>query len=159
VAEVDKTAEDVVQFVQKGDSLLITSTDSAKHQNIRNFIAITLPYNVSLAAYNSSVSFKTGKKIAENNPVIYLQNSAALFSGSENPLMFGHMKIIMSDSSVAKFQGNTAVNNLEVELSNSSIDYTSGNFGQMSINTDSVSRISLQSKQFLKAKITITPNK
>jgi hypothetical protein len=76
----------------------------------------------------------------------------------DNPLRFGHMKVFASDSSTAKFQGNTQIGNFEVQLSNSAIDYGEGNFDQLSIVTDSVSRITLQTKQLLKAKITTTTN-
>jgi hypothetical protein len=91
--------------------------------------------------------------------VIYLKKSEAFFSASEGPLRFGNLKIVASDSSTALFYGNTQINQLDVQLSNSAIEYPQGNLtGRLSIVTDSLSRISLQSKHLLKADIkTIAP--
>ena len=111
-----------------------------------------------LSAFNSFVSFESSKKTAEINPVIYLQNSHALFIPTRNPFLLGHIKLIASDKSTATFLGNTQINNLDVQLSNSTLEYNNGDAGQLSIVTDSVSRLSLQSKHLLKAKITTIPS-
>jgi hypothetical protein len=153
VAQVEKGEEAGVVYVRRGDTLLITGIDSEKNHDFRYRVALNLPYNTTLSVFNSFLSFKTGKKTAQNNPTIYLQKSQALFSGVESPLQFGNLKVFASDSSAAMFHGNTQVNNLEVQLSHSSIEYTDGDFDQLSIITDSVSRLSLQSKHFLKATI------
>ena len=153
VAEVEKSDESGIVYVQKGDTLHITGSDSGNHEDYGHQVVLNIPYSATLSVFNSFVSFKGGKKIAEGSPVIYLQRSQALFSGTKTPLQFGNIKVVASDSSAVMFNGNTQVKNLEVRLANSSIEYTDGDFGQLSIVTDSESRISLQSKHLLKAKI------
>ena len=153
VAGLEKLEESDIQYVRKGDTLLITGRQNTHDGDFDYPVEFHLPYNVKLSLYNSSLSFRPGKTTAQNNPVIYLQKSQAIFSGTEAPLQFGHVKVIASDSSGAFFYGNTQVSHLEVQLFNSSIDYGHGNFGQLSIVTDSLSRISLQSKHLLKANI------
>jgi hypothetical protein len=157
VAQVQKD-EEAIQYVQKGDTLLITGSDSTHQKNIRQPVIFNVPYNAILSVFNSSLSFKAGKKTAENNPVIYLQKSQCLFSEDSDLLQFGHMKVMASDSSGVAFHGNTQVNDLDVQLSNSSMEYMDGNLGQLSILTDPVSRISLQSKHLAKTKVTTKPN-
>ncbi|MDB5206784.1 MAG: hypothetical protein JWR72_1859 [Flavisolibacter sp.] len=153
VAGVEKVENPGVVYVRRGDTLLITGTDSTNNHDFDYRVALNLPHNATLSVFNSFLSFKTGKKTAESNPIIYLQKSQAIFSGAETPVQFGHLKVFASGSSTATFRGNTQINNLEVQLSHSSIEYTDGNFDQLSIVTDSVSRISLQSKHLLKANI------
>ncbi|HVF82488.1 MAG TPA: hypothetical protein VM884_11160 [Flavisolibacter sp.] len=153
VAQVEKGEGVDIQYVQKGDTLLITGKKDAHREDFQDPVAFYLPHNATLSVFNSSLYFTAGKKIAGNNPVIYLQNSQAFFSGEAGPLQFGQVKVEASDSSTLAFQGNTQVNTLEVKLLNSTIEYTEGNFGQLSIVTDSLSRISLQSKHLLKANI------
>jgi hypothetical protein len=157
-AEVEKGFENRMQYTRYGDTLVITGKDFAGQRIIRDRITFTLPYNATLSVFNSSFTFKTDKKSAEINTVIYLQKSAAIFSGNDNPFQAGYMKVVASDSSVASFHGNTQINNLEVRLSGSTIDYGEGDFNQLSIITDSISRISLQTKHLLKAKITTIGN-
>ncbi len=158
VAGVEKSEEAGIVYVRRGDTLLITGSDSANQRGTGHPVAFNLPYNATVSVFNSYLSFEGGKKMAESNPVIYLQKSQAIFFGTKIPLQFGHVKVVASDSSAVMFHGNTQVSNLEVQLSNSSIEYTDGDFGQLSIVTDSVSRISLQSKHLLKANIkTIAP--
>jgi hypothetical protein len=156
-AQVEKGKEEVIQYTQKGDSLVITGTHAYVDPYRRRLVNLTLPYNATLSAVNSFLYFEKGKKDGNNNTVIYLQKSRAVFFESGAPSMLGHVKIIASDSSVAAFHGNTHVSNLEVQLSNSALEYNEGDAGQLSIVTDSLSRLSLQSKQLLKAKITTSP--
>lgn len=158
VAQVEKD-ENYIRYVQKGDTLLITPKDSSARGGNGYPVAFHLPHNVTLSVFNSSLMFKQGKRNAANNPVIYLTKSEAFFSGSEGPLRFNNLKIVASDSSTAFFRGNTQINQLDVQLSNSAIEYPEGNLtGRLSIVTDSLSRIALQSKHLLKADIkTIAP--
>jgi hypothetical protein len=155
VAGVEKGEgeEENIEYVQKGDTLLITGRDSTVHQDFEYPVTFHLPYNATLSLFNSSLSFRTGKRMAKSNPVIYLQRSNALFAGTEAPLQFGHVKVVAKDSSAVLFYGNTTVDSLNVQLSNSSIEYEKGHLGGLSIITDSLSRISLQSKHLLKANI------
>ena len=158
MAAVEKVAEGNIQYVRSGDTLLITGRAGVNTRDFDYPVEFHLPYNAKLSVHNSSLSFKQGKTTVESNPVIYLQNSQAIFSGAKSLLLLGHVKVVASDSSAALFYGNTQINNLEVQLSNSSFEHGEGNFGQLSIITDSLSRLSLQSKHLLKASIkTITP--
>ena len=158
IAEVEKGIEkNRLQYSRVGDSLVITGMEK-DNQRGRYRIAFTFPYNATLSFFNSSLVLKGDNKSKEINTDLRLQKSSALFFGIDNPLRFGQMKVFALDSSTAKFQGNTQIGNFEVQLSNSAIDYGEGNFDQLSIVTDSISRISLQTKQLLKAKITTTTN-
>ena len=158
VAEFEKGTDESIHYVQKGDTLVITGKDDPNRKDNWHPVTIHLPYNASFSLFNSSLSIEQGKKIAQNNPVFYLEKSEVHFSGGRSGLQFGHVKLVASDSSTASFKGNTQVANLDVQLLNSSINCSEGNFSQVSIVTDSLSRISLQSKDLLKANIkTIAP--
>lgn len=156
-AAVEKSKNGIIQYVQQGDSLVITGRELDNELNGRFVVNITLPFNVTLSASNSFLYCEQGKKTAENNPVIYLQKSNILFVDKKNPMQFGNVKLFASDSSIASFHSNTQVNHLEAQLSNSALEYNEGEVDTLSIVTDSVSRISLQSKLLLKAKITTIP--
>jgi hypothetical protein len=157
-AEGEKNKEDVVQYQQKGDSLVITGLDFTGEPDGRRLVNVTLPYNATLLADNSLLYFEKGKTGIDTNPMIYLQKSHAVFFNADAPFRLGHVKVIASDSSMVVFHSNTQVNHLEVQLSNSALEYNEGDVGELSIVTDSISRISLQSKHLLKAKITTVPN-
>lgn len=137
------------QYALSGDTLLVTGNDAA------NAAALNLPNSMTVSVVNSSVSFRS-ESAAENDPVIYLQNSKAVF-GAVGPLRLGRLKLAASGNSTALFVDNVQVNDLEVQLSGSAIEDMQGNFDSLTIITDSISRISLQSKHLLKANIkTIT---
>jgi len=157
VAQVEKTDNEDLQYSRSGDTLVISAKVGADRDRI-GLHALYIPNNVTLSVFNSSISFLPGKKTAEINPVVYLKKSKVYFLGEERPFQLGRVKIVATDSSSASFFGNTQVGNLDVQLSQSSVEYKEGDFGQMSIVTDSSSRISLQSKHLLKANIkTIAP--
>lgn len=156
VAAVEKGEEEDIQYLRRGDTLLITGSDRANQEGFTHDVAFNLPYNATVSVFNSSLFFQTGKKTAGNNPVIYLKKSWVLFSGADDSLRLGHIKVVASDSSTVAFGGNTLVNHLDVQLSRSSIKDTDGNFDQLSIVTDSLSRISLQAKHLVKANIKTT---
>jgi len=156
IAQVEKDVEHGIQYSRNGDTLVIAGKNGVNQRVIRDRVVFTFPYNATLFFFNSSLTLMTGSKSAEINVELHLQKSSALFFGTNNPLRFGHMKVVAADSSIAAFQGNTQISNFEVQLSASAIEYGEGNFDQLSIVTDSVSRISLQTKHLLKAKITTT---
>lgn len=157
-AAVEKRKEGDIHYIQKGDSLIITGQDYGDQFDGRRVLNITIPVNGTLSAFHSLLYFEKGKQTLDSNSVIYLQQSHMLFLDRNNPLRFNHIKVIASDSSVAAFHGDIIVNDLNVHLSNSAIEYNAGDAGNLSILTDSVSRISLQSKLLLKAKITTSPD-
>ena len=150
-ARVEKISDSEIQYIQRGDTLLITG--SGHHNDMRDRIAFHVPRNATLSVFNSSLSFGSAKKGKENNPVIYLNKSQVIFSGANDPLQLGHIKVVASDSSAVLFHDNMQVNTLDVQLAHSSLKCGTGNIGQLSIVTDSVSRISLQSKHLVKANI------
>lgn len=156
VAQVEREKRDDIQYVQKGDTLQITGMTN--QEGFRHPVVFHLPPNVTLSVFNSSLSFQSGKRTKQPNPIIYLDKSRAYFSGKDSPLRLDSLKITAANGSSASFQGNTQVNHLDLQLSNSGIEAPEGDFGQLSIVTDSLSRISLQSKLLLKAAIrTSTP--
>ena len=156
VAQLEKGKEDDFQYTRNGDTLQITGT--ANQQEYRRPVTFYLPANATLSLFNSSFVFEAGKEVTQNNPVVYLQNSRAIFPGNQGPFSLGHLRIVASDNSGVYFRGNTQVARLDVRLLNSEIEATESDFGQLSIETDSLSRISLPAKQLLKATIgTTTP--
>lgn len=154
VAGVEKDKDDGIQYAQKGDTLQITGNGNQSEFN--GPVTFFLPYNATLSLNNTSLSFENDKKGVQNNPVIYLQKSHAIFSGNQSPLSLGHLRLFASDSSEVLFRGNAKVAHLDVRLSRSGIEATEGDFGQLTIATDSLSRISLPTKQLLKANISTT---
>jgi hypothetical protein len=157
-AEVEKGKEDVIQYVQKGDSLIINGHYFIDHPDQRRPLNITLPSNATLSAVNSFLYLEKSESGSKNNPVISLQKSHAVFLKAATPFQLGHVKVEASDSSIVSFHRNAQVDHLEVNLSNSALEYNEGELGELSIVTDSLSRLSLQSKHLLKAKITTTAN-
>lgn len=156
VAKVEKEGEEDVRYDRKGDTLLITGKSDAIGGDFSPRIVFHLPYNSMLNVTNSSLSFEAEKTNVDNSPVIHLQKSAVVFSGDASPLRFGNLKAVASDNSAIMFRGNTNVAHLETHLSNSAFEFMDGNLGELTIETDSVSRLSLQSKYLSKANIKIT---
>jgi hypothetical protein len=131
---VEKGKEEFIQYLLQGDSIVITNRNEEDRFRNRGPVKLILPYNVTLSVFNSDISFDKGKENAAINPTIFLYNSTAAF------------------------HRNTQVDRLEVQLKNSSLDDQKGDIGQLSIATDSISQLMLQSKHLLKAKITSIPN-
>ena len=156
VAQVGKAADEDLQYTRTGDTLVISAKTGFDRDRI-NLHVIHVPNNVTLSAFNSTLSFVPGKQTSPSSSTIYLQKSKVYFSADEGQLQLGNIKIVAADSSFATFMDNTQVAQLDVQLSKSSIEYRDGDFGQMSIITDSLSRISLQSKHLLKANIKTIP--
>ena len=150
VARVEKE-EKGIQYVQKGDTLQITGNNN--QPGFKGPVVFHLPANAMVSLQNSSLVFRPGKTAVPGNPVIYLQKAKAYFSGTEGALKMGHLKIVATDGSTASFEGRTQVEQLEVQLSNSELQSPGGDFGQLSIDTDVQSHISLQAKTLLKAAI------
>jgi hypothetical protein len=158
-AQVEKNEGGYIQYIQTGDSLVITGLHPAEYANYQHPVTFNLPYNSTVSAVNSSLTFHANTEEVENSPVIHLQNSKAFFFGEGHRFKFGHVKIFASDSSSAEFHHKTDVDNLEVQLSNSTIQYSDGKLGQLSIITDSLSIMALPYKHLMNAKITINENR
>ena len=138
------------QYAQVGDTLLVSGNDAG------HAVAFNLPDGITVSVVNSSVSFNS-ESATGNAPVIYLKNSKAVF-GAQGPFRLGRLKLVALENSTVLFVGNVQADDLEVQLSGSTLEDVQGNFGSLTIITDSISRISLQSKHLLKANIkTITP--
>lgn len=157
VAQAEKGLDEDLQFTRKGDTLEISPKSGANYDRVR-MQAIYLPGNVTLSLTNSSLSFSPATKATQINPVIYLNKSDVMFLAAEDIFRLGQVKIIAADSSSASFQGKINIASLDVNLAKSSIQFKDGDFNQLSIVTDSVSRISLQSKHLLKATIKTGPS-
>ncbi|MES2777879.1 MAG: hypothetical protein V4722_27110 [Bacteroidota bacterium] len=154
-AQVIKDEAGIV-YIRKGDNLLISAMDSVGRGGTDR-PRLTLPYNATVHLFNSSVSFQKGQSDTAGNPVVYLHNAQAIFSGANTPLRFGHIRIIASGNSGVTFDQNSYADHLELILSNSSFGDSGSEFGQISIVTDSLSHIALQSKHLIKAKINTIP--
>jgi hypothetical protein len=133
---------------------MISAKDSSTRNDPDYPIVFTLPYQAKLSVFNSALTFLPGKATSAINPVIFLQKSSVHFSGESNLLQFGQVKIQASDNSAIMFRGNTAVNQLDVQLANSVFEFGDGKVGQLTIATDSLSHISLPAKHLVKAAIT-----
>ncbi|HEX2606711.1 MAG TPA: hypothetical protein VHK91_04995 [Flavisolibacter sp.] len=153
VAQVKKDEDNGLQYQQTGDSLTITGPPPGEHHDIRYNILLMLPYNAKISVNNSSLRFKKNTKAADSSLELMLRKSAIMFNEG---FRVERMTILASDSSAALFRGITKLGSLNVGLSNSSFEYVGGELGQLAIVTDSLSRISLPSKQLLKAKISTT---
>ncbi len=157
IASVQKNRENSIECKQVGDTLVITGREGRQLYGKGSF-NFTLPPNVTLKAFNSSIYFKTGKENSATNPVIHLHKSVFIFNEYRQPIRLSLVKLYASDSSLASFNDHTQIDQLEVQLNNSRLEYHDGDPGQLSIMTDSLSRLSLLSKHLLKAKITTIPN-
>lgn len=157
-ARVEEGEESGVKSVQKGDTLLIMGTDSTWQNGHRYRTLLEMPANANVSVFNSSLLFEDGAAAIEKNPVFRLQKSDVVFSGTRVPLRLGNLSITATDSSAVLFQGNTFVRNLDLQLTRSALEYGVGDFGKMTLATDSLSRVSLQTKHLQKTVIqTITP--
>jgi len=158
VAQVEKLDKDDLQYSRRGDTLVISASEDVDRDRISGRV-LYVPYNATLDVSNSSLSIVPAKGTANSKPVIYLKKSVVWFAGgTKSPFQLGQVKVIATDSSSVAFHGNTQVASLDVQLSRSSLEYADGDFGQLSITTDSLSHISLLSKHLLKAAIkTIAP--
>ncbi|MFL5773410.1 MAG: hypothetical protein ACJ75F_09645 [Flavisolibacter sp.] len=155
VAQVEKGQEDIIDYVRNGDTLLIRGKDSVHKLSLDIPVMLNLPYKTMLSVYNSSLNFYPGKNISQINPVLHLQHSNIIFSGEYMPFSLEHVKLDASDHSAILFHSKTNVNQMEVRLMNSRFEYDEGELGELSIETDSVSRIALPSKLLMKANIKI----
>lgn len=151
VARIAKREQDWIRYEKKGDTLLITAREGVRQDG--HAASFSLPFNTTMSLSNATITFNEGKQAGENNPVIYAQNSRVIFSSMANQFRLGNVRIVASKNSFILFDGKTSVNHLDLQLSGSAIEYAEGEIGQLSIVTDSVSRISLQSKHLLKANI------
>ena len=156
VAQVEKSEAEDLQYVQKGDTLIISSKDSAYNGDSGHSVEFHLPYRATFSVFNSSLLFEAGKSTAQDSTVIYLRKSVAIFHGERSPLQFGRLRVVASEKSLVLFRGKSEASYLDVQLSNSALESKEGNFGKLSIATDSSSRLSLPAKQLLRANIKTT---
>jgi len=151
-AQVMEGISDKIKFVQKGDTLEISGKPYINlYEEAQAFIQ--LPYNASFSLSGSYLMFGTGSSAPQHNPSIRLEDSRADFTGTQGLMQLGHVQIEATDSSTVGFGAGTRVGHLQVQLSDATLENTAGEVEQLSILTDSVSRISLPVKQLLKASI------
>lgn len=146
-AEVEEGRGDELRYTQNGDTLVISAKDSVGQGQNSGELAMRLPRNASVHAFKSSVSFTDGKGAQGGNPVLFLDQSSARFYGTTLDFLSIHA---VNRSSV-EFAG-AQIAHLQLQLQNSALEDTEGNIGQLSISTDSLSRVALQAKHFSKAK-------
>lgn len=158
VAEVETGGRDDVRCQRRGDTLLVAGREDAQPRGDDGYpLAIRLPFAATLSVVNSSLRFATDGKTANRNAVMRLSRSAVTFSAAGRPLRLGQLTIVAADSSAVLFHGPTQVDRLDLELNRSSFEQTEGDVGQLSIVTDSLSRLSLPSKLLIKATISHKP--
>lgn len=158
ILSIDKGEKDFIQYMQQGDSLIISTPKREDGRVRRGGVKLILPPNVAVFAFNSDISCDNVGDSATVDPAFFLDHSDISFRSPGKSLVLGHVKVNALNSSGVYFAGNTIVSDLEVELKNSSLEYNEGEVGKLSITTDSTSKLTLHSKHLLKAKITSISN-
>jgi hypothetical protein len=77
-AEVDNLNEEVIQYIQKGDSLVITGRFLFGESEGIRLVKLTLPYNATLSVVNSYVYFENNE--GYDGPVSILTDSVSRLS-------------------------------------------------------------------------------
>ena len=147
-AQIEEGMGKELRYTQRGDTLEISATDSLGQQNFYGEVAMRLPRNASLHAFKSTVSFTDNKGTGGGNPVVFLDQSRARFYSTRIDLLRIHA---VNKSSIEL--ADAQISNLQLQLQNSSLEDGEGQIGELSISTDSLSRIGLQAKHFSKAKL------
>lgn len=159
VLAIRKDNGNAVQYVQQGDSLVITGRTEGPWSGDVGQVKLLLPNNATVSADYANISFEKMKGNASVSSTIYLKNSTATFGFAGISSQLEHVRVNASENSSVIFRPNTAVSFLEAQLNNSTFQYDGKDIGQLSIATDSVSYLMLQSQLLPKAKITfITKN-
>ncbi len=154
--KTEKKEKDEVSYVQRGDTLHI-STDTSNQRRYWGDVYIQLPEGISVAAVNSRLSFQQSIKTAASDLAVYLNNSTVSLSTNSN-----NKKLQLTTLQVDAFNNsnielnNSNITNLNVLLQQSTLNDMSGSIDSLSITTDPASRISLQAKHFTKAKVNTT---
>jgi hypothetical protein len=146
-AGVEKLEHDAIRYSQRGDTLLISGSDSVGGRKYYGAVGMRLPRNASLQAFKSAIYFTGGKGAQIGSPVLFLDESTARFDVAR----LGGLSITAINKSSVELAG-AEIDSLQLQLQNSSLEDTNGNVGQLSISTDSLSRIALQAKHFSKVK-------
>jgi len=149
--QVRKSDDETFTYVQRGDTLHISGIDSLNRQRSWSEVILNLPRNAAVQAYNSTLSFTDRKGALKNDAFVYLEKSKAHFFSGDEPLRLGTLKLIATRNSGITFD-NTSIDDLHVSLSDSELEDRKGSISQLTISTDSLSRIALQAKHFSKAK-------
>lgn len=153
--QLERTEEGGFQVQQRGDTLVIAAKDSTKQDGIWHAVNLRLPASITVMAFHTSLRVESGRTAAD--PVFLLEKSAVDFFGPDNIPSFGEMKLVATENSAIYFRNKSMINRLDLQLSNSIINYDGGEIGQLSIQSDSLSHISFPSKQLLKATINPLP--
>lgn len=153
--KVEKLEGNEIRYTQRGDTLHIAATDTSAQNRYWDEVTINIPPNATLYAFNTMLTFKSIKKGEANNSIIYLDKSEAVFSSTNEPMKLASVNVTAVNNSRVTF-GKTVINNLQVRLLNSSIETDEAIIDQLSIKTDSLSRLSLNAKHFSKAKLETT---
>lgn len=158
-ADVMQVEKDTIayRYTTLGDSITFSPGNSNRNERHRRNL-IVVPYSAQLHLYNSTVAF-TGSGVEwSKTSAITLHRSGAEFLGKPNSLNIDRLDIIGLDSSTVSIGKNTRVKQLQLQLETSTLNETGGMIDSLSIATDSLSKISLQTKHLLKATITTRSN-
>jgi len=150
--KVEKVDGDQIQFSQRGDTLHVSPKDTSEENGYEEKLTIHIPTNTLLSATNSQVVFHSSPRAKKGSAAIFLNRSKLLFLSPEGHINIGALKITAANKSSVSFQ-NSVIDQLDVQLLNSSLRDTEGSIGLLSITTDSLSQINLQAKHLLNAKI------
>jgi len=153
---VSKQYKHLLELVRDGETLVIRGKYKFNWDDSSDQVILYLPANLSYTLKNSTIIFRSVKLSQITNVDVNLQNGNAIFSGTRVPMSLDNLKIVALQNSNASLIGNTTIKNMDVQLSNSSVSVNEATPGNISIITDSISRISLPYKLFSTAKITTT---
>lgn len=154
VESMDKEWMDVISLSQSGDTLHLTGPDVSKQPNTYyRQLSVFVPQGADVNAVNSSLSFQAYNKFKSIFPLsLHLNKSRIILEGHESPLQLGDVSLIARNESSVELR-NVTIKNMDATLQKSSFVDTEGSIEQLSIVTDSISQISLQTKHLLKAKL------
>lgn len=156
--KTEKAEDKDLKFSQEGDTLHIQRADTASQDGYWEGLRIQLPYGMPVTAFNSQLYF-SGKGSSDTAVFpLLLNKSRASFYGEHQAMQLGNVQLTAVNHSGAEFH-NSHINTLGVHLNNSSLEDIAGTIDSLAITTDIASRISLQTKHLLKAKINTTPPK
>lgn len=152
VLSVDKTQDRLFQFVQEGDSLIVTGQNE-KEDSGSERLRLTLPQNAKVFVTGSIIYFEASQDSVIQNSSVFLNQSDAYFGYSGKSMKFDQLIVNALGKSFVRLSNSVSAGFLKVGLIKSSMECGKGEIGQLIISTDSVSSINLSSKHLLKANI------
>jgi hypothetical protein len=164
--EIMKQSDSLVRF-RIQDGVLFVYLDTAKMQanqngqiTIYNHVELFLPNVDSIHLVNSRVSVKNVSQQDKMSPAYNFQLTASDLTVENDPRMaitfYDRISVNAGKGSGLHVQEGTTINSLQVKLLSTEFEETGSRIGQLSIDTDSTSRIMVQGNNLRKAKIIST---